>query len=337
MKKNVHISKSVLLRRQCLSPSEIDLYRKGQLTGEDLRSVEFHLSECPLCSDAVDGFFSDEKNISAEVIWRKLTENQPKHDKKPILVRLFTLGNVAALLLITLTASFIYLFSNEQDLTTAETAFQIEKQAESPSAAAPANENPAPVLQDAETQNNVKPTSRVFEEKNETLNGENAEKAKSETFGADIAVANESPSEESSKFAEEATIISKEENAKTEAFDEESVISEEYDDAPLKESKRADNNAGMKKRENKAATFKEVQRLIDEKQTKDARRIFDEIRKKQPYGEEKFLQNWTEAQLFFLEKKLKKSRTLLQEIKTGNNQFTKQADSLLLLIEKQGK
>jgi tetratricopeptide (TPR) repeat protein len=42
----------------CLGKDEVNAYLSGRLSGENLRRVENHLLDCPLCSDAVEGFES---------------------------------------------------------------------------------------------------------------------------------------------------------------------------------------------------------------------------------------------------------------------------------------
>lgn len=54
MDKNLH--QHIFKTSTCLGREEVDAYLRGQLAGADRRRVENHLLDCPLCSDAVDGF-----------------------------------------------------------------------------------------------------------------------------------------------------------------------------------------------------------------------------------------------------------------------------------------
>ncbi len=49
----------------CLTPSEIEQYVSGSLNEKEKRSVELHIADCMLCSDAIEGFalLSDKNNL----------------------------------------------------------------------------------------------------------------------------------------------------------------------------------------------------------------------------------------------------------------------------------
>lgn len=89
---------------KCLSREEILKYKAGNLSGEELRRVEMHIIDCPLCSDAVEGA----ESISAETIANDFAFVKKRIDYKANkgIPKFYIYSAVAALLLIAVTALF---------------------------------------------------------------------------------------------------------------------------------------------------------------------------------------------------------------------------------------
>ena len=69
----------IFKKRTCLSRDEIELYLEGKLNNNERFDIENHLLDCPLCSDAVDGFFSAKElihTLPAEWLEIKSDENK---------------------------------------------------------------------------------------------------------------------------------------------------------------------------------------------------------------------------------------------------------------------
>ena len=47
---------NIFMPSQCLAGEEVKAYLDGSISEEGRRRVENHLLDCPLCSDAVEGF-----------------------------------------------------------------------------------------------------------------------------------------------------------------------------------------------------------------------------------------------------------------------------------------
>jgi hypothetical protein len=46
------------IKMSCLSKQDVELYLSGRLSADQERKIELHLSECELCSDAIEGLHS---------------------------------------------------------------------------------------------------------------------------------------------------------------------------------------------------------------------------------------------------------------------------------------
>ncbi len=58
------MSNQIFTNTNCLTEEQIIKYNSGELSGEELRSVEEHIIDCPLCSDALEGA----EKLSAETM-----------------------------------------------------------------------------------------------------------------------------------------------------------------------------------------------------------------------------------------------------------------------------
>ena len=99
---------------ECLSQEEIRLYLKGELNEAARYRIENHLLDCPLCSDAVEGFASeynfDENRELDELktaINRKIAE-PPNLSKSTI----FTLNRIAAAIIFLIISSATIFYWN---------------------------------------------------------------------------------------------------------------------------------------------------------------------------------------------------------------------------------
>lgn len=100
----IKMEDKVFTNSVCLTEKQIINYKANNLSNEELREIEKHLIDCPLCSDAIDGA----ENINPESIQNDITfvkKRIENHTKKRI-SKVFVYSAVAALLLITATVIF---------------------------------------------------------------------------------------------------------------------------------------------------------------------------------------------------------------------------------------
>ncbi len=62
MKKNIH---NIFDKSACLTYREIENYISGDMTKDEIRRVELHIADCPMCSDEVEGYvmLKNKKNL----------------------------------------------------------------------------------------------------------------------------------------------------------------------------------------------------------------------------------------------------------------------------------
>ncbi len=103
----------------CLSPRQIEAYCKGQLSPQSERAVETHLIDCPLCSDAIDGFMEtgcpspDQLTQQREKVWQKvqrIINQQRPHRKYPIYIKPLWRSAAAAVLVLIIALSFYRIY-----------------------------------------------------------------------------------------------------------------------------------------------------------------------------------------------------------------------------------
>lgn len=75
--------KEIFETTNCLSFDQIKLYVQGQLNSKQRYNVEEHLSDCELCSDAVDGYVSSENLEQSQVFLEKTTWPPKEETPKP--------------------------------------------------------------------------------------------------------------------------------------------------------------------------------------------------------------------------------------------------------------
>ncbi|HED37777.1 MAG TPA: hypothetical protein ENI76_05975 [Ignavibacteria bacterium] len=98
------MKEKVFMNSECLTEKQIIHYKENNLSSEELRKIEKHLIDCPLCSDAIEGT----ENVSSETIMndfafvkKKIAYKGSKRTPK-----IFVYSAVAALLLIAVTVLF---------------------------------------------------------------------------------------------------------------------------------------------------------------------------------------------------------------------------------------
>ncbi|MCF6183109.1 MAG: tetratricopeptide repeat protein [Bacteroidales bacterium] len=127
---------NIFNQSSCLTSREIEQYISGSLSKEEIRRVELHLADCPMCSDEIDGYIllSDKNKLPVVVkninnkIDKKVSAAKviPLHSshKKSIAKRIIS---IAASLILLLGAGYIINFyMNSDDENLAETS-SVEK------------------------------------------------------------------------------------------------------------------------------------------------------------------------------------------------------------------
>lgn len=75
--------KEIFETTKCLSFDQIKLYVQGKLNSKEQYKVEEHLSDCELCSDAVDGYVSSENLEKSQAFLEKTTWPRKEETPKP--------------------------------------------------------------------------------------------------------------------------------------------------------------------------------------------------------------------------------------------------------------
>jgi len=109
--------KNIFQATDCLSQEEIHLYTKDELSDDQRYKVENHLIDCPLCSEAVEGYALMPEKTEATII--DLHKNIDAKIHAPVSSKRRTLpwNRIAAslLFLMTLGAAYMYYQSNQTD------------------------------------------------------------------------------------------------------------------------------------------------------------------------------------------------------------------------------
>ena len=101
---------------ECLSKEEIRLYLKGELNEAARYRAENHLLDCPLCSDAVEGF-AGEYNFDEDQELEDLKIVIKKKIVEPTLssnTNIFTLNRIAAAVIFLVVSSAVLFYWNTQ-------------------------------------------------------------------------------------------------------------------------------------------------------------------------------------------------------------------------------
>ncbi len=338
---------AAIQRKTCLKPVEIDDYLAGKLRGDDLRSVEWHLSECPFCSDALDAF-AENRRRSVVQISRELMPQ-----KQNITLRLFSknilsFGNIAAVFLIFLTVALIWLLSPIESTQSNETALhapapETEEKAviktETPSEyAESAPESPASASSasaiNMDTDKSAEKSEPVFpvEKRDKAEIPVSAERVKAETGGissgdaADDIALNIAPEEAADKLSE---ISSGVDISNPEA--EEGKADADLSAKKEKKSARAVSapiNAAPK--DAVIQSLDEIQTLISAGKSSDAEKGLKKWLKVNADSSQTVRVMWLRAQVLFAVKKTDKAKNLLEKIIAEKRGFETEADSLLL-------
>jgi hypothetical protein len=332
MKKLIlNISGKSLRREKCLSPNEFEAYLKDNLTREELQAVEWHLSECPLCSDALDGFLESKKEFVAEMM------PEPKYQvlnvvkKNPYSV-IFSFANIAALFMIFLTVTLIWFLAPEKTLQTE-------------SSAGAANTTPdilAHTESEAPSSGKSDIPEMIYEEKKASKTS--TSKVQPVASGGISAPTKEDMTAEKPVLAlrneERASEISeakKDEETTNQNIEPEKTFDDEDYSPRLDETRKSYGaaptlSAEKIKRERSSVSIVEVEKLLEKKQTKLARKRFEEwkIRNASDEGMKK---KFTEVRLLIAEKKYEDAQKLLLELKEIDRNYRLKADSLLKIIE----
>lgn len=108
----------------CITFTAINLYFEKQLSDEELRMVEEHLIDCPMCSDAMDGFSESgdlqqsDQNIHAminEIKARTQEENPDKNTRLKAIHRRRYILSAAASIVLLLGIYFTYYYWNHSE------------------------------------------------------------------------------------------------------------------------------------------------------------------------------------------------------------------------------
>jgi tetratricopeptide (TPR) repeat protein len=117
MKTMNDISEKPTDKRKCLSAKTIADYHEGRLTKEEMRIVEEHVADCPLCSDALEGY----EFVNKETFEQDISEIRRRIDERSESGRKFksVIYSVAALIAV---FAISFLFGRASD-TPAEEIF----------------------------------------------------------------------------------------------------------------------------------------------------------------------------------------------------------------------
>ena len=98
------MKEKVFTNSKCLTAEQIIQYKENNLSAEELRKIEKHLIDCPLCSDAIEGA----ESVSAETILDDFIFVKKRIEFKTSkrITKVFVYSAVAALLLIAVTVLF---------------------------------------------------------------------------------------------------------------------------------------------------------------------------------------------------------------------------------------
>lgn len=97
---------NLLDAKSCLREAELEGYVKGELSGEERFRVENHLLDCPLCSDAVEGYQLAQTKVSLpelSELQKKWAGSGKSQDSRPRVIRM-VLMRAAAIAVIVLAA-----------------------------------------------------------------------------------------------------------------------------------------------------------------------------------------------------------------------------------------
>lgn len=122
----------------CLTQEALQAYVKGHCSPEVLRKIEIHLTDCPLCSDATEGFAEEPGNLSAlsrlDNIRKQLFQEKEEETRVIPLIAPVKKTKNRQILYISIAASFIlvctsffairYLVMNSQQDQVSMTAYQ---------------------------------------------------------------------------------------------------------------------------------------------------------------------------------------------------------------------
>lgn len=101
---NFKMKEKVFMNSKCLTEKQIIHFKESNLSAEELRTVEKHLIDCSLCSDAIEGA----ENVSSKAIMNDFTfvKKQIEYKESKRAPKYFVYSAVAAILLIAVTALF---------------------------------------------------------------------------------------------------------------------------------------------------------------------------------------------------------------------------------------
>jgi hypothetical protein len=338
---------AAIQRKTCLKPEETDNYLAGKLHGDDLRRVEWHLSECPFCSDALDAFAENRRRTVVQIS-RDLLPQKQENTQRLFFKNMLSFGNIAAVFLIFMTVALIWLLSPIDDTKLKETALQAPAPtaeaegkavytAESPSEyVESAPESPVPVSSESAVKINAdkaadKPALLLPVEKHDE---------------AEIPLKTESAKEEFSNLAsgdavdDVAEIIAPESAGKVSEISSGVEISKPRDengksDADLSAKKEKKSTRAVSANLNGEAkdagvqTLDNIQAMISAGKSSDAEKVLKKWLKNNPDSAKSVRVMWLQAQVFFVEKKTDKAKNFLEKIILEKNGLEKEADSLL--------
>ncbi|MFM9006996.1 MAG: hypothetical protein ACKORE_00265 [Bacteroidota bacterium] len=140
------MSESEILERnagQCLSEGEMIAYLGTSLSAKARHTLELHLSECPFCSDALDGLKLLPSNRDLHRILQELTlPEHPQSTESTTRIRiLFPWRIAAAFLLVGLSIATLFLLKPDTDSGIAEAPYSQSDQLDEPLLPTPTNEH----------------------------------------------------------------------------------------------------------------------------------------------------------------------------------------------------